>query len=200
MKGLLLKDWYLTLRYGRVLLILTLAYGVIGVFVEEFGAFAMLPAILAAMLPNMLLSYDEREKWTTFAQAFPITRTEYVTGKYLFGAIALAAYFTLLTVLHLIVGTQGLTELLTMLASIGLLASAMIQPLMFWLGVEKGRIAYFAVTCGAVILSIALTQGGRGIEAISTLAVPEWGIVLIAAAIYILSWRLSVALYNRREL
>ena len=73
-------------------------------------------------------------------------------------------------------------------------------PLMFWLGVEKGRIAYFIQVGLIVALSLTLTNGGKGIAAIATLPVPEWAIVLSAAAVYALSWRLSIFLYNRREL
>lgn len=200
MKGLLLKDWYLTIKYGRVLLILTLVYGITGVFVDGFGMFAMLPALLIALLPNTIYSYDEREKWTTYVQVFPVSRSQYVTGKYLLGVIAFVIYIALLTILHLIAGTKGLAELLTMLISMSLLAAAIMMPLMFWLGVEKGRIAYFIQVGVIVALSLTLTNGGNGIAAIAALPVPEWAIVLIMIMIYILSWRLSVFLYNRREL
>lgn len=200
MKGLLLKDWYLTLKYGRVLLILTLVYGITGVFVEGFGMFAVLPALLIALLPNTIYSYDEREKWTTYAQVFPISRAQYVTGKYLLGVIAFAVYMVLLTVLHLIAGTQGLAELLTMLVCMSLLAAAIMVPLMFWLGVEKGRIAYFIQVGVIVAVSLTLTNGGKGIAAIALLPVPEWAIVLSSIVIYALSWRLSIFLYKRREL
>lgn len=200
MKGLLLKDWYLTIKYGRVLLILTLGYGLIGVFVEGFGMFAMLPALLIALLPNTIYSYDEREKWTTYAQAFPISRAQYVTGKYLLGVIAFVIYIALLTILHLIAGTQGLAELLTMLISMSLLAAAIMMPMMFWLGVEKGRIAYFIQVGVIVALSLTLTNGGKGIAAITTLPVSEWAICLAMVVVYVLSWRLSIILYGKREL
>ena len=140
MKGLLLKDWYLTLKYARFLLFFVLVYGVIGVFFTSAAVFSILPVMLIALLPQTLLSYDEREKWTDYAKTLPVSDAQYVTGKYLFGAICYAAYLALLAVLNLAAGTEDYGTLFAMQFSIGLLAPAILLPFMFRYGTEKGRI------------------------------------------------------------
>ena len=44
-----------------------------------------------------------------------------------------------------------------------------------------------------------LLTGGRG-EALLPERAPQWALALLPIALYALSWRLSVALYRRREL
>ena len=63
MKGLLLKDWYLTIRYGKMQLIFAVVYGVIGAILPKANAFVALPVMLVGLLPNTIYAYDEREKW-----------------------------------------------------------------------------------------------------------------------------------------
>lgn len=200
MKGLLVKDFYMTFKYARILLILVFIYGVAGVLSEDMSIFALLPVLLVSMLPNMMYTYDEREKWTVYAQALPVSRKQYVSEKYLFGLIALAVYAVLITLVYVIASPGRLAGMLILLATFGLIAPSLLLPLMFSLGSEKGRIAYYLLVGAMAAGSLMLTGSSRGTEMLSALAFPGWALVLIAAAIYLISWRLSIVLYNRREL
>jgi len=200
MKGLLLKDWYLTTKYMRSLILISLVFAVMSVVSPENSFFRVYPAVMFAMIPVSLYSYDDREKWTVYAQAFPVSRAQYVTEKYLFGAICTAALVTLLTVLHLVTGTDGIDGAVTLSLFLGLVSASLMLPILFRFGAEKGRIAYLVfigVICGGgAALSISASSAG------DFTAVPSPNLRLCAGAIvlYIASWRLSIALYNRREL
>ncbi len=205
MKGLLLKDWYLTTKYARFLLLFAVIYGVVGVFQPEFAAFSILPVMLIALLPQTLISYDEREKWTEYAQALPVSRAQYVTEKYLFGACCYVAYLALLAILHLAAGTEYYGTRFAMQFSVGLLAPSILLPLLLRFGSEKGRMAYLIVIAAFFGAAMVLTQGaslvGRGgVTAIVSGAFPAWVLCPIMVAVYVLSWRIAIAMYQKREL
>lgn len=199
MKGLLLKDWYLTVKYLRMLILISLLFAAMSVFSPENGFFRIYPAVMFAMIPVSLYSYDDREKWTAYAQAFPVSRAQYVTGKYLFGALGMAALVALLTVLYLISGAEGFVGAVTLSLVLGLGSASLMLPVLFRFGAEKGRIAYLifigAICGGGAALSLAAPSEGGA-------AMPTPSAALCAGMIvfYILSWRLSVALYQKREL
>ena len=199
MKGLLLKDWYLTVKYLRMLLLISLLFAAMSVFSPENGFFRIYPAVMFAMIPVSLYSYDDREKWTVYAQAFPVSRAQYVTGKYLFGALGMAALVALLTVLYLISGAEGFVGAVTLSLVLGLGSASLMLPVLFRFGAEKGRIAYLifiGVICGGgAALSLAAPPEGG-----AAMPTPSPALCAGMIVLYILSWRLSVALYQKREL
>ena len=200
MKGLLLKDWYLTIKYMRSFLIIIAAFLVASVFAPENDFFMGYSCIISAMIPTTLYTYDDREKWTIYAQALPVSREQYVTEKYLFGAICTAVYLALLTLLYLVFNREGLGDAVTTAVSLGLLASAIMLPIMLRLGAEKGRIAYL-VFVGAVFGVLAIIfMVDRPTSKYDEFPVPNWALCVVPIALYILSWRLSIALYKKREL
>lgn len=202
MKGLLLKDWYLTIKYGRMLLLFALIYAAMGMFSPEFGAFTTLPVMLVGLLPNTIYAYDEREKWTTYVRALPVTDAQYVTEKYLYGTICLTVYFVVLTIANLIARTEGYAAIFMTLFAIGLLSPSILMPFMFRFGTEKGRIAYiiaFAAMISATVTIVNLGNSRNTALLVSRLGMPGWSVCLIALALYVLSWRLSIVLYRNRK-
>ena len=199
MKGLLLKDWYLTTKYAMRLLVIAAVFLLLSAIMPENGFFMVYPCVLFAMLPTTLYSYDEKEKWTSYVGALPVSRALYVTEKYLFGALVMAAYLALLTALYLCFGAaEHLPEALLSAVVLGFLAPALMLPVLLRFGVEKGRLAYL-LFLGALFGGVLLLTGGKG-EALLPERAPQWALALLPIALYALSWRLSVALYRRREL
>lgn len=202
MKGLLLKDWYLTIKYGKMQLIFAVVYGVIGAFLPEANAFVALPVMLIALLPHTIYAYDEREKWTDYVRSLPVTDAQYVTGKYLYGTICLAVYFALLAVANLAFRTEGFTGQFMMFFVGGLLIPSIMMPFMFRFGTEKGRLAYLIVFGSSMAAALALANLSFFDDAAANaewLGLPWWALCLIVVALYILSWRLSIVLYRSRK-
>jgi len=201
MKGLLLKDWYLTTKYMRALILISLAFAVMSVLSPENGFFRIYPAVMFAMIPVSLYSYDDREKWTVYAQAFPVSRAQYVTEKYLFGVICTAALVALLAVLHLVTGAEGVDGAVTLSLFLALVSASLMLPVLFRFGAEKGRIAYL-IFIGAICgggAALSLSASSKNVSAATT-PTPTLGLCVGAIVLYIASWRLSVALYQKREL
>ena len=199
MKGLLLKDWYLTTKYMHTLILISLAFAVMSVLSPENSFFQVYPAVMFAMIPVSLYSYDDREKWTVYAQAFPVSRAQYVTEKYLFGAICTGALVALLTVLYLVTGADG--GAVTLSLFLALVSASLMLPILFRFGAEKGRLAYLifiGAICGG-ITALSLSASSKNVSA-ATMPTPTLGLCVGAIVLYIASWRLSVALYQKREL
>ncbi len=210
MKGLLLKDWYVIFKQGKVMFLFVLLYLILGALGENtfFGAFAVL---FLSLLPITVMGFDERSKWDRFAVTLPVTRKQLVLEKYLFSLIALGAGAALYLVFTIAGSafahrTTDLAELLGVLApmlSVSLIFSAVNFPMMFKLGVEKGRLWFILIIAllGAILgglLAMRSNEGG---------SLPPWlnGQLLwlllpVSLLLFAISYPLSVRIYEKREL
>lgn len=205
MKGLLLKDWYVIRSQCKYILIISLLWIVITVSSGLY--FAIIGSMLLAILPVTVMGLDERSKWDSFALTMPYSRREMVLSKYLLSLLAMAASCAVYTVAslaaslirHTALQAAQLAPALAAILLTSVLSIVLIYPLIFWLGVEKGRIWYMMITillvCGSGALSNQLQENA------ATALTPAWLTVLpVAALVFIgLSAWLSLALYRRRE-
>lgn len=197
MKGLLLKDWYLILRYQRAFLIIVVAFSIGGAagseVVSSFSTFY--PCLMAGLMVPTLLAYDEKEKWHFYVQTMPVTRTQYVTGKYLFG-LCISAAMTLLSAIVMLIAYKGLSGF-SIRFSACLLLQALLLPFLFWLGAEKGRLIYALV---AGIFAALAVGGWMAADLGGGIHFGTAPLLAAALLLYALSWRLSILLYRKREL
>ena len=95
-------------------------------------------------------------------------------------------------------GTYALTiALIFVMSSV---ASSISLPFMFRWGVEKGRIAYYAMigfVCAGGYLGSVFFTSGTGLES-SPRVIPVV-LLLAGTAVYAISWLASISLFNRRE-
>ena len=93
-----------------------------------------------------------------------------------------------------------LWELPGMLLPVGLVGPAVLLPVIFRLGVEKGRIFYY-VLVGLVAASAVIFSSGQSPEIpTAQVQLPGLALVLGSLVLFALSWGLSIVLYQRREL
>ena len=217
MKGLLLKDLYMMRKYCRSYLVIVGVFTIMAVvlpFVEDGNRSTLFlsayPVLLAGILPVTLISYEEKSKWNQYVGIFPYTKREQVSVKYLDMLAVLSIGLSLAAI------SQGVTLaatasfhwetyilLLEGILFTGLLSPCILLPVVFWFGVEKGRIVYFAVLIlffGGIGISKILIQeetvlwlfqrGSSG----TLLALAVFGLLILS-----LSWRLSIWLYEKKE-
>ena len=144
MKGLLLKDIYMAVKYCRVYFLIAVVFAVAFVWSDNFFL-AVYPVFLVGALSVNLLSYDEKCKWSLYAGTFPYTRTQLVSVKYIVTLLALGLSVLLMGLgfaAHMFVADDfQLSELLTffgLLLSMGLASPSLMLPVIFRFGVEKG--------------------------------------------------------------
>ena len=208
MKGLLIKDYYMIVKYCRNFLFMALIFLAVSVVNTDNTFFLFYPVLLMGMIPVTLLSYDERSGWLTYSAALPYTKAQFVSAKYLIGLICQFATLLLVAVVQGVrmnlAGTFDIMEFLSMILILMIaapLAPAFCMPFIFKYGVEKGRIAYYVmigIICalGAVGATIFNTQLQADIEPNLVVLL----VVLISVGLYALSWFLSIKFYEKREL
>lgn len=198
MSALLLKDWYMTKKYCRYYIFVILVFIALS-FASDNAIFYTYPCMLAGFLPYTLYAYDEREKFTSYCTAMPVSRRQYVNEKYVFGLICSAAA-VLLTVLAAVIKQKTDAEsviVLCMAPASALILQAVMLPLGFKFGAEKGRIMFIAVI--AILIAaiyVLLTP-----ECLDSLNAGTFGIAALVACIVLLalSWLLSQRIYEKKE-
>lgn len=207
MKGLLLKDFYLSWRYCRAFLVIVAVFLAVSFTGDDNIFFLIYPIMIASVIPMTLLSYDEHDKWMAYSGTLPYTRAQLVSVKYLvglcFGSVAFLISMAATTVRMLMGGGFILEQFAvvgTALLALGCLGPALILPYVFKYGAEKGRIAFY-VTVG-VFSGVAAVLAGMGFQ-IQTMTRGLWPLAVVAGVailLYALSWVLSIRFYQKREL
>ena len=208
MKGLLLKDLYMTVKYFRNYLLILCIFLAVSLVQADNLFFSFYPFLLCAMIPVNLLAYDERSHWDTYSLTLPVTREKIVSAKYLLSLMIQGIVFVLTALVQGVrfamtdpFNFESYLVLLSLIAMVSLVSSSITLPFMFKLGVEKGRTAYyvmiFAICGGAGVAGFAFNEQMQ--TTISFGTVLALGVVL-AAALYALSWYLAIVFYRKREL
>lgn len=208
MKGLLRKDLCMIWSYCRTLILIVLCFLLLGLWMEENFFYTFYPVVMAGMLPVTLISYDERFKWDVYCQTLPVSRKEQVTEKYLISALSILAvllcsvgvqvYKMLQIVQFMIEAVQwnDLISYVALLAAIALISPSIMVPLIYKLGAEKGRMAFFVVVGIFCVL-------GAFFSVNDSMQIPQFsvsGLLLIGLAMFLLSWVLSVKIYESKEM
>ena len=204
MKGLFLKDLYMIWKYCRMLLLLVVCFTIGGAAVGSNMQlfFILYPVIVGAILPVTLISYDERFHWDRTCGTLPLKRSTIVTEKYLL-TLCLACGLILLSlaVQAAVLLPRGrladFLSLIPMELAVGLLTPSLMLPVIFRLGVEKGRLAYFVAVGVVVAVGVGV---GRELDPAAPVSVPLALPIAGSFLLFGLSWLLSIRLYEKREL
>lgn len=207
MKGLLLKDFYLSWRYCRAFLVIVAVFLAVSFTGDDNIFFLIYPIMIASVIPMTLLSYDEHDKWTAYSGTLPYTRVQLVSAKYLvglcFGAVAFLISMAATTVRMMLGGGFVLEQFAlvgTALLVLGCLGPALILPYVFKYGAEKGRVAFY-ITVG-VFSGVAAVLAGIGFQ-VQVMGGGLWPLAVVAGVavlIYLGSWWLSIRFYQKRDL
>ena len=208
MKGLLLKDLYMTAKYCRSYLLIAAVFIAVSFVGNDNMFFIFYPCLLCGMIPVNLLGYDERSRWLQYSETMPYSRAQIVSGKYLIGLCAQSAMLIVTAIAQAIrmninnsFSASDYLVMLMLLLIMSMLSSSICLPFIFKLGVEKGRMAYYVmigIICGgSVVASTVLRDAMQsGIKPNGVLAL----VAVLGIAIYALSWYISIVFYKKREL
>lgn len=207
MKGLLLKDFYLSWRYCRALFIIVAVFLCLSFVGEKTLFFQVYPMLLSSVIPVSLMGYDERDRWTAYSSTLPYTRGQLVSAKYLvglcFGMAAFLVSMVAMAVRMQLMGWFSWVELATVgttLLLLGCVTPALMLPVIFKFGVEKGRIAYFILIGLFSGVAAVLAGTGSQLQTLSGSMLPLAAIAGGSMVLYALSWWLSIRFYQKREL
>ncbi len=205
MKGLLLKDAYMTVKLCKAFILMDIVFIAVSFWGDGNMFFIVYPCIISGMLPMTLISYDRQQRWDVYAGTLPYTRAQLVSAKYLIGLCGNVITLSLITValaLKMPAGrkfTEYAAVMITLL-SMSLIAPALLFPPVFKFGVEKGRILYYIVIGVACGCSTALINMDISLVA----KLNDFLVCIIfltfAVLLYLVSWFLSIRFYGKREL
>lgn len=211
MKGLLIKDLCNLKQIGRQTLLVLAVMAAWCAFLNNAQIFSMMMALYSMMLMFTAMSYDEMANFDKYALTLPVTRADLVRTKYvllvlLFGAGMLVGLLG--EVIFFLLRGAGELTLLEQTASLFtvavfyLLGFLVLIPVIFRLGMEKARlflslifVAMFGLIWAGVMLArsleIEITEG----MVIGAIAAG----VLLTAACFFLSYRVSLRIVKRKE-
>ena len=213
MKGLLYKDIVVLRKQISTLLVFVLVYGgfcVAGVF--DFSIIGVLIAVFGLTIPMSSVALDDTSHWDRYAAATPAGRKGIVAGKYLFTLLVILVSGLAGTAIMLVFSVVGLTdspfqELIVVTAScasVTLLLDAVLLPFMLKYGAEKARLISmitFVVIFGSVVLLGGLANNGANMPHLPDWLVTTLPVVfgLISVGGFVLSFAVSLGIYNRKE-
>ncbi len=198
MKGLLLKDFYVTVKNLKIYLIIAVFF-IGSAVLDKSSSFLYYISVMGGMIPITLLSIDEKNKWNEYCLTLPYSHNQIVSSKYLIGIIFSAAISVISSIILLILGFS-ISEVLFFFVTAVLLSfviPAICLPFSFKFGVERGRIAYYVVL--ALFIGISVYLGANADENSPSVfsTIPAYIIIIApiaAVLLYILSWIISIQL------
>ena len=142
MKGLLLKDLYVLLRQMRLFMGAILVLCVVNEQLATFGI------MYAAMLPYTALAYDEHCRWHQLAAMLPCRPRDIVLSKYVIGWLLMGCFAAFSLAMNALLGRLGselhISAVISAL-SLACICLAILLPIMFRFGVEKGRMSIILI-------------------------------------------------------
>ena len=201
MKGLVWKDIYTLLKQAKFILLLMVLFACLPGY--SMSAFAI---FYGAMLPITALAYDERSKWDELAAMMPYSVKEIVGSKYVLGLLLVGGISALSIAARIVTGiikatpfdAEGIISTV-ILACLSLVLLMVDLPLMFRLGVEKGRIIYILLTCVGVVAGVSYIDQLMAVldsMMVSTMLL----IVLLVTAVGLgVSYCISASIYRVRR-
>lgn len=215
MKGLLIKDWYMMLKYGKTLILFIVFYGIFGAiygngYMAQF--FTMFEMLLASMMVKQIMAYEEQSKWNCMAVQLPVTAKQLVKEKYLLGLICVTVTGVVVTLILWFVnydmhnlGDISILPVLVFSFTVGMLMLELELPLLFKLGVTQGRVWFTIVTMAVAGLGGAMGATWNEMMLRAQAALNPFilyvlaGVLLVIAAGWFISIRMAVKFYTNRE-
>lgn len=211
MMGLVKKDFYLAAGLARSYLIVAAIFLVLSLAgIYEFSFLSSFMSLLCIMLPVNVFSYDEQAKWDKYAAALPGGRRAVVQARYVFTLIVSAGAEVLGGAVGaaacLLDPTAGETlwEMVLSTAaggSVGILLNAVMLPLMFKFGVQKGRLylaLVLAILFGAFLGGVAALASA--VQEPSALILPLAAIPAAGLLALVPSYFLSLRIFRKKDL
>ena len=205
MKALLYKDFYMIGKYAKSTALFILVFLTVSIF-QDGAFYSTYPVIVGSMLPISLMSYDEKFKWNIYAEALPFSRKNIISSKYIMiliivAVIIMASIVTnfISMIINNVFSMETLKTTIITIAVIGIMAPSFMFPLIFKLGVEKARMIYLIIVGAltAIMLNFE-SKGGTGLSFLNN--IPELYLLIGMVIVFIISWLLSIKIYEKKEI
>lgn len=213
MKGLVLKELIMLKKQWLILSIIAIAFSLSSISGEK-SMFILIIAVFLSILPVNFMTQDEISKWQQYSLALPYGRKNIVSSKYVFTFILSLISMAVITIVHIVsyfVNSESvfnLPVLLVLCFLVGNIYPLIMLPLAFRFNYTNRRMILMVINCcigGAVGggTSILLYKAGplykNLINIFSSPFIP-FVIIAVVVVIYLISWCISVKVYEKKDL
>lgn len=208
MKGLIIKDFYMTKRYCRSYLFMAIAFLIVGIFNQNSMFYTFYPCLLAGMIPANLISFEEKSKWDVYSMALPYSSKTIVKEKFIYAIIMIMISSAVVSISQLIKMIMNNTFELILLGQVfimsliaTLIPTSTPLPFIFKKGAEQGRIVYYVMIGFFCVLTSFISNlyninlynvDGFNYNLIIIL------LLVISIAVFYISYILSIKAYKKR--
>ena len=205
MKGLILKDLYVTVSAFRSLVLILLVFCGVGIAVPGTAFYIPYIAAIPGTLASSMIQIEERERWNCFAACLPVTRRQMITAKYLYALIMVCGGAVLATLVYLIqaLRTDSSVEIFPVFLqcmAIGLVLPAVNLPINVIFGTVKTRYVNMLLIVVLVVVAMnnATSEMGNVLGIFDR--IPFVGILAACLLLFAASWALTSAVFAKKEI
>lgn len=211
MTGLVKKDFYLSLSMLKSYVLVAAVFAVLTLTgIYDISFFVTYLSVMCIMIPVNLFAYDEQARWDKYAASLPSGRTGMVKARYIFtiliclGSLAFALLLQLIVALFTGARGQERTDLLLsglLPTAYGCFMNAVLLPLLFKFGSQKGRIyLLLALGVGVGVIFGGLTGLKEMGISLSELTLPLFVLPVVGLLALIPSYFLSRRIFFHKDL
>lgn len=208
MKGLIVKDFLMFRKSLIPILIFVVIFALAGIFGVLSVSIAM-PLFLAVFQVSFM-NADEMSHWQQYSIALPYSRKNIVTSKYVVALVIAVVSTVFVSGLYGLSAVIGNTEfsaygfLTVVVCSLvtGVFYSMLMIPLILKFNSQKGR-AVMMIINGAVCGFSVVIMDDDVLESLiwlnSEVLFMPLIVLAVVAVLFVLSWQLSVKIYEKRD-
>ena len=211
MTGLIKKDFYLSVSMFKSYVLVAAVFALLTLAgIYDISFFVTYMSVMCIMIPVNLFAYDEQARWDKYAAALPSGRAGVVKARYLFTILVCLGSLLFALLLQLIValvsGAQGQERVDLLLsglfpAAYGCFMNAILLPLLFKFGSQKGRIyLILALGVGVGVIFGGLTGLKEMGISLSELTLPLFVLPVVGLLALIPSYLLSRHIFFHKDL
>lgn len=202
MIGLILKDFINLKKQLKYIMFVVLFYLFFSKMTDNISMFGAMAMIVFAMLPITALSFDEKANWDKYGLTMPVSRTKMVLSKYILGIISSIFALILNFIGQTLLGAEINKEIMIaalITFALSLLFISLLLPVVFKLGVEKGRLLMFVVLMAPTMLILLFKDYITKPIFEEIFKNAFYIIPIVVIVIFVLSIMLSISIYKNKE-
>ena len=211
MKGLLIKEFIMLKKNWLVMFLFAGVFGVIGI-ISGFPSMLILISLFITIYQSNHITVDEQCKWQQYAIALPYGRRNIISSKYVYTAIislCSTVYISICYTISAIIGRIDFSFaefLMLMLFSVvaGLIYPTIILPISYKFNSEKGRIFLMFINgCSGGLFACFMTDGrifDSLVELNNVANFLPFITFALVIVLYMISWKISIRIYEKRDL
>lgn len=167
-------------------------------------------AMLAGLIPYIVIAYDEKDGFDKYCQIMPVTKKQKVMSDYIIGicAVVIMVIINCAGLLFAGFSTSKYSAVIAVMIFLGLVFPTITLPVFYRFGVVKGKVIGMCLAGSVGMITAFVTNGimdERGymhsvINPYQINAMVYLIIIAVAIVLYIASYFISIAVYNKKEI